>query len=85
VSNGGIAGQVQTRPAVRHVGSADNRSRIAWAAVMRTGIGKFSSASSPADHQAYRHPFTDRYLLPGPGFGERLTGYRYETFVDVRR
>ena len=30
MSDAGIAGNVQTRPAVRHVGSTDDRSRIAW-------------------------------------------------------
>jgi hypothetical protein len=75
VSDGGIAGQVQTRPAVRHAGSTDNRSKIAWAAMMRAGIGKFVFASSPVEHQTYGHPFTDRHLLPGTGFGDRVTGY----------
>jgi hypothetical protein len=81
MSDAGIAGQVQTRPAARHVGSTDNGSGIAWAAVMRAGIGKFVFASSPVDHQTDRHPFTDRHLPAGPGFGDRVTGYwdRYET------
>jgi hypothetical protein len=57
------------------VGSTDNGSMIAWAAVMRAGIGKLVFASSPVDHQTYRHPFTDRHLLPGPGFGDLVTGY----------
>jgi len=35
---------------------------------MRAGIeGSYSQAAQPADHQTYRHPFTDRRLLPGQG------------------
>ena len=79
MSDGGIHRQVQSRSAVRHVGSTDNGSRIAWAAVIRAGIGKFVFADDPVDHQTYRHPFTDRHLLPEPGFGDRVTGYRTGT------
>jgi hypothetical protein len=82
VSDAGIAGQVQTAPCCTSRGFGDNRSRIAWAAVMRAGIAKFAKfvfASGPADHHTYRHLFTDRHLLPGPGFGDRVTGYRSGT------
>jgi hypothetical protein len=69
MSDAGIPRAGATRPAVRHVGSTDNGSTIAWAAVMRAGIAKFVFASSPVDHQTYRHPFTDRHLLPGLAIG----------------
>jgi len=45
VSDAGIAGNVQTRPALRHMGSTDHRSRIAWAAKVRAAIAKFVFAS----------------------------------------
>ena len=87
MSDAGIAGHVQTRPAVRQWVRPTNRSRIAWAAMMRAGIAKFGFASGPADHHTYRHPFTDRHLPPGPGFGDWAGGPkdRYETQVNMRR